>query len=561
LFSRDKIKCPGLTAGAREVDRLLEQLPKRWAVYAYKHSRELLWVVFVGGTGTGKSTIYNALCEKPLSETGVERPKTFGPIVYAHRDAPVAADFPFDSMTVTARSLEGEAFSPQAGTAGDLAVLQHARKDLAHVALVDTPDLDSLEVRNRELVEDLYLLSDVIVFVTSQEKYADEVPFKFLQRIYRDEKICFLLLNKAEDLLASREVAESFREQGIEVDRNRFWVMPYLPSRPSEKLRDNPEFRSFAARLLADLSGDRALVVLQRERIRRVKKLKEQTRLLVDLLGAEREAAKNWLRQLDSFFQTVSKDLASQQEKQFDDESRDYLQEEIRRLFGKYDVLGKPRRLVSQIILSPLRLFGLWPQKGQESHKDALLRIRQKIDLTPIKAAVEKFNRTVLENLSPASDLSPLYRLLRTPEMKVSDEEIKAKIWDEQDKLAVWLEKTFQQMAQGIPKSKEWGIYSTSILWGGLILSFEAAIGGGITLLEAALDSALAPFVTKGAVELFAYRELQKTARELAKRYQDGILSVLRLQRDRYEQGLQSLLTSQQTMDELAALQRSLAGI
>lgn len=560
-FSREKIKCPGLTAGAKEVNRLLEQMPKRWAVYAYKHSRELLWVVFVGGTGTGKSTIYNALCEKPLSETGVERPKTFGPIVYAHRNAPVAADFPFDSMTVTSRSPEDELLSPQAGTAGDLVILQHAREDLAHIALVDTPDLDSLEVRNREIVEDLYLLSDAVVFVTSQEKYADEVPFQFLKRIHQDGKICFLLLNKAEDVLTSREVAVSFREQGVDFAQSRFWVLPYVPLRPSEQLRENQHFKDFVTAFFTEVGGNRAPVVLQNERIRRIKKLKEQTRLLVDLLGKERQAAKGWTAQLETLFQAVCRDLLEQQAKHFDEESRDYLQEEIRRLFSKYDVLGKPRRFISQLVLSPLRLLGLWSQRRQESHSDALLRIRERIDLTPIQAAVEKLNRAVLENLSPADEQSPLYHLLRNPEMKVSDEEIKAKVWEEQDKLAVWLESTFRQMAQGIPKGKEWGIYSTSILWGALIVSFEAAIGGGITLLEAALDSALAPFVTKGAVELFAYQELQKIARELAIRYQDGVLSVVRLQEDRYKQGLQSLLTSQQAMDDLDALQRSLAKV
>ena len=560
-FFREKVQCPGLTAGAKEISRLLEQLPKRWRVYAYKHSMDLLWVVFVGGTGTGKSTIYNALCGRPLSETGVERPKTFGPIVYAHRDAPIEADFPFASMTVGSRSPEDEVFSPQAGTAGELVVLQHASSDLAHIALVDTPDLDSLEVRNREVVEDLYLLSDVVVFVTSQEKYADEVPFKFFKRIYQDGKICFLLLNKAEDSLTAQEVADSFRDQGIDIAQSFFWVLPYLPSQPSEKLRENKDFKDFVATFFTDLGRDHAPVVLQNERIRRINKLKDQTQLLVGLLGKEREAAKSWLAQLETLFRSVCRDLLEQQKRHFDEESRDYLQEEIRRLFSKYDVLGKPRRFVSQIVLSPLRLLGLRSQKRRESHKDALLRIRQKIDLTPIQAAVEKFNRSVMENLSPSDEQSPLYRMLRNPEMKVSDEEIKAKVWEEQDRLAVWLENTFQQMARGIPKSKEWGIYSTSILWGALIVSFEAAIGGGITFLEAALDSALAPFVTKGAVELFAYQELQKIARELAQKYQDGVLSVLRLQKDRYKDGLQSLMTSQQVIDELDVLQRSLTEV
>lgn len=552
------IQCPGLTAGAKEISRLVQQLPKRWAVYAYKHSMDLVWVVFVGGTGTGKSTIYNALCEKPLSETGVERPKTFGPIVYAHRDAPVGADFPFQSMDVELRSSNGEYSSPQAGTPGHLLVLQHRREDFAHVALVDTPDLDSLEVRNHEIVEDLYLLADLVVFVTSQEKYADDVPFQFLKRVYQDGKICFLLLNKAEDALSSQEVTASFREQGIEVERSQFWALPYTPARPSERLRENAEFKRFVASLSTHLDQTRAPFVVQNESARRIRRLKEQTGQLIDLLVKEKRAARNWEDQLETLTRNVSRDLLEHQERHFDEESRDYLQEEIRRLFSKYDVLGKPRRFIGQVILSPLRFLGLQSARRRESHEEALRRVRERINLTPVQAAVERLNRSVLETLSPVDESAPLYQMLRNPDLRMTDKEVKAKLWQEQDKLITWLESTFQEMAEGIPKSKEWGIYSTSILWGTLILSFEAAIGGGITLLEAALDSALAPFLTKGAVELFAYQELQRIARELAKRYQEGVLSVLRQQKDRYKTSLDALLTPQDTIQRLQALHRSL---
>ncbi len=555
------IRCPGLTAGAKTINGILQHLPKRWEVYSYKHARELLWVVFVGGTGTGKSTIFNAICGKRLSETGVERPKTFGPIIYAHRDAPIEGDFPFKSVAIKSQSADDEMSTPRSGAPGDLLIIEHCREELAHVAIVDTPDLDSLEVRNRAIVEDLYLLADVIVFVTSQEKYADEVPFQFLQRINRDGKICFVLLNKAEELLKREELNASFKEQGINLAKYFLWIFPYIPSNPSEELREKEEFKGFLTVFFAELAKSRMPDVLERERQRRTRILEEQIRELIDLLKREQGEVRNWLESLEVLHRSVCAKLLEQQQKHFDEESRDYLQEEVRTLFSKYDVLRKPRRFVSRIILSPLKLLGLQTERRQESHDDALLRIRKKLNLEPIMAAVEKFNRSVLENLSPSEENAPLYRILRKSEMRLSDDEIKAKVWDEQEKLAVWLEDTFKKLARGIPKSKEWGIYSTSILWGALILSFETAIGGGITFLEAALDSALAPFVTKGAVELFAYQELQKIARELTKRYREGVLSVLHEQRDRYTEGLKSLTTPKRTIDELEALRRSLADV
>jgi len=138
----------------------------------------------------------------------------------------------------------------------------------------------------------------------------------------------------------------------------------------------------------------------------------------------------------------------------------------------------------------------------------------------------------------------------------LSDEEIRTLILKEQDRLGSWLTERFESLSKDIPAGRKWGIYTTSILWGVLILSFEVAVGGGFTVLDAALDSALAPFVTKGAVELFAYQEIRSLARELAERYREGLLSVLHGQRNRYQGCLQALITSEETVQELERLHR-----
>lgn len=554
-FPWKDIRCPELSAGAGEIRELLAQLPKRWDIYTYKSMVEALWVVFVGGTGTGKSTIFNAVCENPVSQTGFERPKTFGPIAFAHQHLSLPQGFPIASMRVKTERLAAADTQPYAGEPQTLYIVQHQRQESAHLILVDTPDIDSLEVRNRETADDLYQLSDVVVFVTSQEKYADEVLFQFLRRVHRDRKICFLLLNKGQDLLSTEELSASFREQGMSFDPRRIWILPYLPANPSAQLRQNECFNSFLAALSGLLHKRNLSSLLKDEQQRRKEALNRDLQRLIELLKMEQQAAAIWLDRLATVHQSVSDSLLEQRSAHFDQESRGYLQEEIRRLFSKYDLLRKPRRMVAQILLSPLQFLGLISAKSQKSHQEALLSIREKIDMTPIQAAVERFNRLVLENLSPADPDSRFYQALRKPELIMTDEEIKVTVWEQQDKLVGWLESTFQQMAQGIPKSKEWGIYSTSLLWGALILSFETAVVGGITLVEAVLDSILAPFVTKGAVELFAYQELQKIASNLAKKYQEGLLAVLKQQKVRYIDCLQSLNISRETIAGLVALQ------
>ncbi|MBU2498707.1 MAG: hypothetical protein KKE57_07400, partial [Proteobacteria bacterium] len=168
-------------------------------------------------------------------------------------------------------------------------------------------------------------------------------------------------------------------------------------------------------------------------------------------------------------------------------------------------------------------------------------------------------NRLVLERLSPSDKSAPLFKSLRRPDLILGEEEVRDLVMEEQDRLDSWLRETFDELSRGIPASKKWGIYTTSILWGILVLSFETAVGGGFTVIDAALDSALAPLVTKGAVELFAYYEIRKIAGELAKRYREGLLSVLRRQQDRYKDCLESLLTPEDTLEGLVRLQHEIS--
>jgi hypothetical protein len=298
---------------------------------------------------------------------------------------------------------------------------------------------------------------------------------------------------------------------------------------------------------------------MQRERSRLARELKGQVDRVVEALRTENQAAVQWIEHLDVFFDAACKKAIEAQEKQSTEESRSSIQREIRKHFSRYDLLGKPRRMVARVVLSPFRALGLIPDNPVESHEDTLRKMREKMDILPIVAAIEGLNREVLEKLSPGEEDSPLRRELRRADLALTREEIRQAVWEGQERLLAWLEHTFQEMARGIPKSKEIGIYSTSILWGGLILSLEVAIGGGITLLEVVLDSAIAPFVTRGAVELFAYHELQKVGRKLAQRYRESVKSVIRLQRDRYAVCLRSLQPSDQVMADLHALARKLS--
>jgi hypothetical protein len=272
------------------------------------------------------------------------------------------------------------------------------------------------------------------------------------------------------------------------------------------------------------------------------------------LTDKEQEATREWLKRLRHLEVEISDAFIREQRESFSSKSTDVLKGEIRRLFSRYDILAKPRRAIQETLLAPLRLIGILEKRDDRKHKEELRRVRQKVDLVPIQAAVEKLNHFVLEKLSPPDEDSPLFKRLREPETALTAEGIRDLVWKAQDQLEDWLEKRFEALSGSLPRTKRWGIHTTSVLWGVLIVAFEAAVGGGFTLIDAVLGSALAPFVTKGTVELFAYHEIQKITRELAERYQREMLAVIHAQEERYERCLQSLMMPEEAREAFERL-------
>jgi energy-coupling factor transporter ATP-binding protein EcfA2 len=543
---------PGLTVSTEIFAQFVETIKKRSAILHYKRGKDILWVVFIGGTGTGKSTLFNALCGQEISETGVERPKTRNPVLSIPEGNKIIDDFPF----LNQNSIEVHSHKTNANEG------EYAHNERGHLALIDSPDVDSLEIANRQLAEDLYLFSDALVFVTSQEKYADDTPSQFLLRIQDEGKPCFFLFNKAEGEIKKDEVIQFYREQGIVIDEERFFFIPYIPSPSFESISTDPDVEYFTSRFFQALGDKASKKVITDEEGRSVRTLKITIDRLIEMIKNENGAGEEWLLKLDSLFVDASEEMIEKLEAGLREENQEYLRREIKKVFGKYDILAKPRRFVSQLIRAPLFFLGIRGRKSPQSHTRDFKKIRERADSNPLISGILRFNRLVLESLSPDDVNSPLYKRIREPEITLSDEEIGSRISKEQANLASWLEETFKKLTEGISAGKKFGIYSTSLLWGVMILLFEIVVlGGGITLLEAVLDSFIAPFVTKGSAELFAYHEIQKVAREMNRRYREGLLSIVKEQKERYRSCVSDLTTPEQTVEKLEIISQKLEGL
>ena len=133
-----------------------------------------LLAVVGGSTGAGKSTLVNSLAGRRVTEQGVLRPTTRSPVLVHHPD-----DAPWFGADRLLSELE-RVHRPTT----DPAALQLVPVDDLHpgLAILDAPDIDSVEEQNRTLAAQLLGAADLWLFVTSAARYADQVPWGFLRQ-------------------------------------------------------------------------------------------------------------------------------------------------------------------------------------------------------------------------------------------------------------------------------------------------------------------------------------------------------------------------------------------
>ena len=153
-----------------EAQRRTRQLTDHLTGHVLPRARSLdapLLVLLLGPTGAGKSSLLNALAGVAASPSGVIRPTT--------RDAIVVAR-PGDR-----ESLLGEGAALATLAAGRLRLVELEGMPEG-IALLDSPDVDSIEHANRELTDRLAEAADLGIFVTTATRYADRVPWEVLAR-------------------------------------------------------------------------------------------------------------------------------------------------------------------------------------------------------------------------------------------------------------------------------------------------------------------------------------------------------------------------------------------
>src|ERR1700685_4322919 len=167
---------PGSDEITAERTKLLSQIDD-YLLPRVRLSAAPLLVALVGSTGAGKSTLVNSIVGTQVSQTVVRRPTTNSPVLACHPDD--IHWFAENMFLPTLPRVRQEGLA-RPGRDG-LLVLAAVEGMAKGIALLDTPDIDSVAASHREFAYQFLAASDLWLFMTTASRYADAPVWELLQ--------------------------------------------------------------------------------------------------------------------------------------------------------------------------------------------------------------------------------------------------------------------------------------------------------------------------------------------------------------------------------------------
>ncbi|MDO5701295.1 MAG: 50S ribosome-binding GTPase [Bowdeniella nasicola] len=177
---------------AAHLERALDLAEERFNPDAIEYGREVLSTVrergelststtvaaLFGATGSGKSSLFNALSGTNEARVAHTRPTTT------------------EALAIGAR------LDPETSALLDWLEVSERREDdtfVSDLLLIDLPDVDSVERHHRALAEKMARVVDVLVWVLDPQKYADAViHHDFLSPLARHAEVTVIVLNQVD---------------------------------------------------------------------------------------------------------------------------------------------------------------------------------------------------------------------------------------------------------------------------------------------------------------------------------------------------------------------------
>jgi GTP-binding protein EngB required for normal cell division len=149
-------------------------------------------VALAGGTGSGKSSLFNKIARLGFADVGVKRPTT-ARVTACSWDEGAEALLDWIGVDRERRIVQADELEDEQARA------------LGGLVLLDLPDHDSVEPRHREVVDRVLPLVDLLVWVVDPQKYADHALHSgYLRESVGMEASMLVLLNQVDTVPPAR---------------------------------------------------------------------------------------------------------------------------------------------------------------------------------------------------------------------------------------------------------------------------------------------------------------------------------------------------------------------
>ncbi|KUP96667.1 GTPase [Thermobifida cellulosilytica] len=263
---RDRIRAvefadglPGAEEGRTARSDVLDQL-NDYVLPRVRRTDVPLLIAVAGSTGAGKSTLVNSLVGAQVTTTGVRRPTTNSPVLACN---PADVDWFSEASFLPSLPRVRQQGLAMPGKDGML-VLAATEHMPEGVALLDTPDVDSVVAAHHEFAAKFLDAADLWVFVTTSKRYADARVWQFLQ-VARDRDTSLAVVLSRVPRRGRQQIVAHF---GAMLEANGLGSAPRFVIPETDQIAGGRFTANTADQIrgyLADIAGDE----VERERITR----------------------------------------------------------------------------------------------------------------------------------------------------------------------------------------------------------------------------------------------------------------------------------------------------